>query len=106
MRPDEIARPRIADFTRRLGLNEEDACGLFNDWIFDSGRETQFVLHADARESLNSAWRIAHRHGTWTVFADLACDSFHLECQKLMLSVCYQCKETLVLFMEYGLGWQ
>jgi hypothetical protein len=53
MRPDEIARPRIADFTRRLGLNEEDACGLFNDWIFDSGRETQFVLHADARESVD-----------------------------------------------------
>jgi phosphoribosylformylglycinamidine (FGAM) synthase-like amidotransferase family enzyme len=34
--------------------------------------ETQFALHANVRESVNSLWRIAHRYEKRTVFAELA----------------------------------
>jgi hypothetical protein len=68
----EIGRNRIAELTRSLEWNPEAMIFLYSQWLFDPGRDTQFVLDQSARESVNSLWRVVYRYEEWTAFADLA----------------------------------
>jgi hypothetical protein len=68
----EIAGCRIAEPASRLELNSEVITILFNQWLYDSAGDTQFVRDEGGKESTNPTWRVAHRYAKWTRFADLA----------------------------------
>jgi hypothetical protein len=94
----EIARPRITDFARRIGLNKEDPCGFFDHWIFGSGGEIHVMLYADGRISVSSLWRISTNPKDGQSSPISLYVSFHPECRRSMLKMCYQCKQTSGVF--------
>jgi hypothetical protein len=51
----KIARERIAELALRLELNPEAMSLLYNQWLFDSTRDTQFVLGQGVTGSVNSS---------------------------------------------------
>jgi hypothetical protein len=100
----EIARPRIADFARRLDLNEKGAHALFDHWIFDSGRKTHSLPSMQILENLLIPCGASpiDRKGGWSSAISL-CISFHPQRQNPMLTVCHHCKETSTIFREHDL---
>jgi hypothetical protein len=99
----EIRGNRIAELARRLELNPEVMIILYNHWVFDPARDTQFVLDQSAKESVNSLWRVSHRYERWIAFADLAlrlvsCGLSEADAERVL-----SMQKTSQVFMEYDL---
>jgi hypothetical protein len=58
----QTARGRITELASSPRLNSEAMSILYNQRLFNSARDTQFVLDESVRESANSMWRIAYRY--------------------------------------------
>jgi hypothetical protein len=91
----QIARGRITELASSPGLNFEAMSILYNQRLFDSARDTQFVLDEGVRESGNSRWRIAHRYEGRKCLEIWRYASFHVGCPKGILKAFRQCRKQL-----------